>query len=212
MLPENPVSPESFESPGVLRPAGPTARIPRCPPGAWGYDVAQVDAFLRSVREALATAPTGAAGEEPSVASAQVRTAVFSGARGGYRPDAVDEVLDAAEDALAAAERERFLRARGAAAWAGHVEELAAVLRGRLERPRTRRFRHPSRPRARGYSAAHVDVLCERLADRLAGAPVLEAGELRRVVFPPAQGERSYEEQQVDAFLDRAVQLLLALG
>ncbi|MFC6257260.1 DivIVA domain-containing protein, partial [Kocuria oceani] len=59
--------------------------------------------------------------------------------------------------------------------------------------------------------AAHVDVLCERLGARLTDSGPLDPAELRGAVFPPAHGERSYEEQQVDAFLDRAVQLLLAL-
>ncbi|WP_424347179.1 DivIVA domain-containing protein [Kocuria sp. CH-021] len=208
------------EPPGA-RP--PTARIPRCSPAERGYDVEQVDDVLAGVRAALGGAPDGfapdgsapdgpAAGEDPrALTSTQVRAVVFAAARGGYRPEAVDELLEAAEDALAAAEREQCLRARGPEAWQEHVDALARLLRNRLDRPRTQRFRRPSRPRAQGYSAAHVDVLCERLGARLAGAAPLEPAELRRAVFPPAQGERSYEEQQVDAFLDRAVQLLLAV-
>ncbi|MUN63637.1 DivIVA domain-containing protein [Kocuria sediminis] len=189
----------------------PATRIPRCAEGAPGYDVAEVDAFLTRVRETL-EAPGPAPGEERALLlSTQVRAAVFSRARGGYRPEAVDEVLDTAEDALAAAEREQVLRLRGPEAWQQHVDALAGLLRGRIERPRTQRFRHPARSRAQGYSAAHVDVLCERLGARLRDAAPLAPAELRGAVFPPAHGERSYEEQQVDAFLDRAVQLLLAL-
>ncbi|MEX5300028.1 DivIVA domain-containing protein [Kocuria sp. CPCC 205292] len=207
------------EPPGA-RP--PTARIPRCSPAERGYDVEQVDDVLVAVRAALGDAPdgpapdgfapVGPAGERPrALTSTQVRAVAFAAARGGYRPEAVDELLEAAEDALAAAEREQCLRVRGPEAWQEHVDALARLLRNRLDRPRTQRFRRPSRPRAQGYSAAHVDVLCERLGARLTGAVPLEPAELRRAVFPPAQGERSYEEQQVDAFLDRAVQLLLAV-
>ncbi|MEX5255738.1 DivIVA domain-containing protein [Kocuria arenosa] len=196
------------------RPGAPpaTACIPRCAEAERGYDVAQVDDFLAAVHAALQDAPHGPGPEYGSgtVLSTQVRAAVFAGARGGYRPEAVDEVLDAAEESLAAAERERCLRARGPDAWQQHLDALTRLLRNRLDRPRTQRFRRPSRPRAQGYSAAHVDVLCERLGARLTDAAPLEPAELRRAVFPPAQGERSYEEQQVDAFLDRAVQLLLA--
>jgi DivIVA domain-containing protein len=189
-----------------------TSRIPRCAEAERGYDVAQVDDLLAAVHAALQDAPPGPGPEHGSgtVLSTQVRAAVFAGARGGYRPEAVDELLDAAEESLAAAERERCLRARGPEAWQEHLDALTRLLRNRLDRPRTQRFRRPSRPRAQGYSAAHVDVLCERLGARLVGAAPLEPAELRRAVFPPAQGERSYEEQQVDAFLDRAVQLLLA--
>lgn len=185
----------------VRRPA-----LPRCAPSVDGYDVAEVDSFLAAVEQGLGAARSGAVG------SAEVRCAVFAGARGGYRPDAVDDVLEAAEDALAAAEREEFLRVRGPEAWQEHVAALTALVRARLTRPRTERFRRPSRSGTRGYSAAHVDVLCERIGARLDGTGSLEPAELRRAVFPSAQGERSYEEQQVDAFLDRAVQLLLALG
>lgn len=198
------------ESPAARRPP---ARVPRCAPAERGYDVAQVDRFLAAVHAALENAPggPGPAGRSADLLSTQVRATVFAGARGGYRPEAVDALLDAAEDALAAAERERCLRAAGAEAWQEHLDALTRLLRNRLDRPRTRRFRRPSRPRAQGYSAAHVDVLCERLGARLAGTARLEPAELRGAVFPPAQGERSYEEQQVDAFLDRAVQLLLAV-
>lgn len=195
--------------PSVQRPHA--APLPRCPDRVRGYDVAQVDAFLAAVHETLGGERSGGSPAERSVCSTKVRAAVFSGARGGYRPEAVDEVLDAAEDALAVAERQQFLRTWGHAAWQEHLDGLAELLRGRLERPRSERFRHPPRARAQGYSAAHVDILCEHLAARLDGTGTLGAAEVRRAVFPPAHGERSYEEQQVDAFLDRAVQLLLAL-
>ncbi|GAA1747420.1 hypothetical protein [Kocuria aegyptia] len=192
-------------------PAAP-ARVPRCAESERGYDVAQVDDLLAAVRAALQPDPaaTGPEGCSGPVLSTQVRAAVFTGARGGYRPEAVDELLEAAEDALAEAEREQCLRTRGPEAWQEHVDALTGLLRNRLDRPRTQRFRRPSRARAQGYSAAHVDVLCERLGARLEGTAPLEPAELRGAVFPPAHGERSYEEQQVDAFLDRAVQLLLA--
>ncbi|MFI7484249.1 DivIVA domain-containing protein [Kocuria sp. M1R5S2] len=197
----------STESPA---PRPPGRRFPRSAPGAVGYDVAEVDAFLSEVEAALGGARPAGTGSRV-VTSAQVRAAVFSGARGGYRAEAVDEALEAAEDALAAAEHEQVLRTGGPAAWRRHVEGLEELVRGRLARPRTQRFRHPSRTRARGYSVAHVDVLCERLTERLDDGAALDAAELRHAVFPSAQGELGYEEHQVDAFLDRAVELLLAL-
>jgi len=190
------------------RPSGepsPADRYPRCAEHEWGYDPAAVERLLDAVAATLRGVPGR------PVSAAQVRAAAFDRARGGYRPRAVDEALDAAEDALAAAERERFLAAHGAEAWEDHLDELAAAVRGRLQRPRTRRFRRPSRSRAPGYSAAHVDVLCERVAARLDGSGELGAKAVRRAVFPAARGERCYEEQQVDAFLDRVVQLLLGL-
>ncbi|MCJ8504385.1 DivIVA domain-containing protein [Kocuria flava] len=143
--------------------------------------------------------------------SAAVRAAVFDAVPGGYRTGPVDEALVRAEEELAALERAECVRAHGAAAWRARTDELTAVLRGRLERPRTQRFRRPARVRTRGYSAAHVDVLCERVAERLATGTGPDAAAVREAVFPPAHGERAYEEQQVDAFLDRVVEYLLAV-
>lgn len=198
-------------SPAPSGEPSPAARFPRCAERDWGYDPAPVDALLGAVAETLRGSRHESSRGEP-VTSQQVRAAAFNRARGGYRPLDVDEALDAAEDALAAAERERFLAIHGPEAWQHHLDELARLLRGRLDRPRTQRFRRPSRPRAAGYSAAHVDVLCELVAARLEGSGGLRADAVRRAVFPAAQGERCYEEQQVDAFLDRVVQLLLHLG
>ncbi|ALU39750.1 hypothetical protein AS188_08280 [Kocuria flava] len=165
---------------------------------------------LRPAPDTAAGAAPGP-GERPVITSAAVRAAVFDAVLGGYRTGPVDEALARAEEELAALERTTCVRAHGAAAWRARTDELAAVLRGRLERPRTQRFRRPARVRTRGYSAAHVDVLCERVAERLATGTGPDAAAVREAVFPPAHGERAYEEQQVDAFLDRVVEYLLAV-
>ncbi|MEO8284654.1 MAG: DivIVA domain-containing protein, partial [Pseudarthrobacter sp.] len=39
----------------------------------------------------------------------------------------------------------------------------------------------------------------------------LSVDSIRRAVFRPAAGEDGYEETQVDAFLDRAVELMAAI-
>lgn len=165
---------------------------------------------LRAAPDAAAGAAPGP-GERPVITSAAVRAAVFDAVPGGYRTGPVDEALARAEEELAALERTECVLAHGAAAWRARTEQLAAVLRGRLGRPRTQRFRRPARVRTRGYSAAHVDVLCERVAERLATGTGPDAAAVREAVFPPAHGERAYEEQQVDAFLDRVVEYLLAV-
>ncbi|MEF3121346.1 DivIVA domain-containing protein [Kocuria flava] len=165
---------------------------------------------LRSAPDAAAGAAPGP-GERPVITSAAVRAAVFDAVPGGYRTGPVDEALARAEEELAALERTECVRAHGAAAWRARTGQLAAVLRGRLGRPRTQRFRRPARVRTRGYSAAHVDVLCERVAERLATGAGPDAAAVREAVFPPAHGERAYEEQQVDAFLDRVVEYLLGV-
>ena len=210
-------------------------RFPRCGEREWGYDPAQVEDFLdrvasvaRSADTATARAstapagsraagtPTGGAGGSTAAGgtltgSRQVRERVFDRSRGGYDPAAVDAHLDRVEDDIFAREQREFVAEHGAARWEEHVEWLGALLLGRLNRPRTERFRRPTRRRSTGYSAADVDVLCDQLMEQLRTAPEVDPALLRGAVFRPAQGQRCYEEQQVDAFLDRAVEFVLAL-
>ncbi|RKQ33369.1 DivIVA domain-containing protein [Kocuria tytonis] len=143
--------------------------------------------------------------------SRQVRERVFDRVQGGYDPVAVDLHLDEVEDDLFAREHRAFVAEHGVQRWNEHVELLGQLLLGRLNRPRSERFRRPAKHRTVGYSAADVDVLCDRLMEQLRDAPDVDPRLLRTAVFRPAQGQRCYEEQQVDAFLDRAVEFILAV-
>ena len=140
-----------------------------------------------------------------------MRERVFDRVKGGYDPGAVDAHLDAVEDELFAREKAAFVAEHGARRWEEHLELLAGLLLGRLNRPHGERFRRPSSHRTLGYAAADVDVLCDRLMDALRGEPEVDPRLVRTAVFRSAQGQRSYEEQQVDAFLDRAVEFVLAM-
>ena len=154
---------------------------------------------------------TATSGSSAHVGSRQVRERVFDRVREGYDPAAVDSRLDELEDELFAREHRAFIVEHGLARWNEHVELLGRLLVGRLNRPRTQRFRRPAKHRTAGYSVADVDVLCDRLMEQLRAAPEIDPRLLRDAVFRPAQGQRCYEEQQVDAFLDRAVEFVLAL-
>ena len=196
-------------------------RFDRLGERAWGYDPAQVDDFLdrlSSVMDLTTTPPAPGAGDADDagtqrrrLGSRQVRERVFDRIKGGYDPAAVDAHLDAMEDELFAREKAAFVAEHGAARWEEHLELLAGLLLGRLNRPHGERFRRPSSHRTLGYAAADVDVLCDRLMDALRGEPEVDPRLVRTAAFRPAQGQRSYEEQQVDAFLDRAVEFVLAL-
>ncbi|GAA2520388.1 MAG: hypothetical protein Q4C90_07540 [Kocuria sp.] len=198
-------------------------RFERVADHAWGYDPAQVDDFLARVR-ALRAAEDGSreyretAGDGVPdadgvrhVGSRQIRERVFDRVRGGYDPAVVDPHLDELEDAIFAEEQRAFVAEHGVARWDEHVELLGELLLGRLNRPRTQRFRRPATHRTPGYAVADVDVLCDRLVEQLRSAPEVDPRMLREAVFRSAQGQRCYEEQQVDAFLDRAVEFVLAL-
>lgn len=184
-------------------------RFARLPEGRWGYEPAEVDDFLDRVGALLAATEGYPAPVE--VGSRQIRERVFDRARGGYEPDAVDARLDALEERLARRERDTFIAEHGPERWAEHLELLGRALLGRLERPHGQRFRRPSRRQQPGYSVADVDVLCDRLMEHFRSGEELDPALVRGAVFRQAQGQRCYEEQQVDAFLDRTVELILAV-
>lgn len=176
----------------------------------WGYDPAEVDDFLQRVDAVLATT-AGDPRSAPGVGSRQVRERVFDRVQGGYDPAPVDVRLDELEDELAARERDAFIHEHGPERWEEHLELLGQTLLGRLNRPHGERFRQPSQRKQLGYSVADVDVLCDRITEHFRSDEALDPTLVRKAVFRQAQGQRCYEEQQVDAFLDRVVELILAL-
>lgn len=176
----------------------------------WGYDPVEVDDFLDRVDAVLATT-AGDLRSAPGVGSRQVRERVFDRVQGGYDSAPVDARLDELEDQLADREREAFIHEHGPERWEEHLELLGQTLLGRLNRPHGERFRQPSQRKHLGYSVADVDVLCDRLTEHFRSDEDLDPSLVRKAVFRQAQGQRCYEEQQVDAFLDRVVELILAL-
>lgn len=174
--------------------------------GTHGYHRKQVDQFMARARVAY----EGGGG----LRAADIRHLSFDAVKGGYRADQVDDVLDRLEDALARSEREQRIEAEGEDAWRARVEASVDVLRGRLDRPDGERFRRPARGRDAGYDRVEVDALCHRLSarlDRRPGERGLAADDLRRVVFAPGSGTDCYDEAQVDAYLDAAIDVLTVL-
>jgi DivIVA domain-containing protein len=85
------------------------------------------------------------------------------------------------------------------------LERTAEVVRSRAERPKRRRFDRVSWP-ARGYSKKQVDKLCNLVLEHLVNSEPLLMSEVRRIVFSAERG--GYAENQVDAFIDRVIQIL----
>jgi DivIVA domain-containing protein len=173
------------------------------PRDTFGYHRRQVDQFMARARVAY----EGAGG----LRSADIRRMTFDAVKGGYAADQVDDVLDRLEDALARAEREERIRSEGEDTWSARVQGSVEILRGRLDRPDGERFRRPSRPGAASYDVGGVDALCRRLLARFEGRDSLDANDVRRAVFSVATGVPGYDEAQVDAFLDAAIDLLSVL-
>ncbi|MDP9988082.1 DivIVA domain-containing protein [Arthrobacter sp. FW306-05-C] len=173
----------------------------------YGYNAKQVDQFLQRARVSLETPE---AATDP-VKSSDVRAVSFDPVKGGYSAAVVDAALDRLEDAFARRERDELIAARGEEAWLREIGNLSGILRGRLHRPDGDRFRRPSQKKGRSYNTHDVDRLCHELIAYLEQDKPLSVDSVRRAVFRPAVGQEGYEESQVDAFLDRVVELMAAI-
>lgn len=173
----------------------------------FGYNAKQVDRFLQQAKVALET-PKAA---NPAIGSGDVRAVAFDPVKGGYSAAVVDAALDRLEDAFARRERDELIAARGEDAWLREIGKLSGILRGRLHRPDGERFRRPEKRKTRSYNTADVDRLCRELIGYLEEDQPLSVDNVRRAVFRPATGPDGYEETQVDAFLDRVVELMAAI-
>jgi DivIVA domain-containing protein len=173
----------------------------------YGYNAKQVDQFLQRARVSFEN-PHAAA---ETIKSADVRAVSFDPVKGGYAAAGVDAALDRLEDAFARRERDDLIAARGEDAWLREIGKLSGLLRGRLHRPDGERFRRPAGARGRSYNTVDVDNLCRDLIGYLEEDRPLSVDNVRRAVFRAAKGKDGYEETQVDAFLDRVVELMAAI-
>ncbi|WP_138443738.1 DivIVA domain-containing protein [Sinomonas susongensis] len=187
--------------------SGAAAGFKRVARGELGYSPKQVEKFMEAARSYL----RGSRSAEP-VTSHQVRTVAFDAVRGGYDAAQVDAALDRLEDALARRERDELIDSEGEDAWLHEVGYLAGILRNRLLRPDGERFRRPSKNASPSYNVRDVDDLCHRLLDYLEHDAAMNADDVRTAVFRTVTGQEGYEETQVDAFLDRCVELIAKIA
>ncbi|TNM62443.1 DivIVA domain-containing protein [Streptomyces sp. NP160] len=169
-----------------------------------GYAVEQVEEFFARARVSYETG-----GPRGGVSSRDVREVGFDLVRRGYDVQMVDAALDRMEDAFLRREQEVVRGRLGADRAYAELAARAATLRPRLDRPEGDRFDR-AEPGHLAYDPSEVDALCDRIADWLAGAPGLGHDDLRRAVFTTRRGEQGYAEHQVDAFIDRAVEVMAA--
>lgn len=169
-----------------------------------GYSPEHVDAFFEDARRAY---EGGVPAERFS--SEQVRQATFPLKRGGYRMDAVDAAMNRLEAAFVQRDRLDHVAVNGEAAWLEKIADRATTLYDRLLRPRGERFAHPQK--GRGYDVVAVDDLLDRLAAYFDEGRPLSVDDVRTAVFKPARGKKGYLEGPVDAYLGRAVEILLAV-
>ncbi|KGM14139.1 DivIVA domain-containing protein [Cellulomonas bogoriensis] len=169
-----------------------------------GYDPVQVDEFFDRARRVY----EGEDGEH--LTGSDVRNAAFDLVRGGYATSAVDGAMDRLERAFVARHRTQFVAEHGQQAWMDHLADQARTLYGRLTRPDGERFAPPRRGEP-GYDAEDVDELCHRLIDYFDHGESLTSDEVRHATFGRRTGKSAYGEPAVDAFCDRAVEVLLGV-
>ncbi|MGO1182680.1 MAG: DivIVA domain-containing protein [Micrococcaceae bacterium] len=169
----------------------------------YGYDPKQVDEFIRRARHAYHG--------DGAMTAAEVRSTAFDAVKGGYAAHQVDQVLDRLEDAFLRTERDELIQKKGMEAWNTSLDELIRRLMTRLDRPEGERFRRPSREESMSYHVQDVDTLCRKLRGHLTDESSVSVTDLRVVSFRSVQGSQGYEEGQVDAFIEDAVELLTVL-
>ncbi|QNN63798.1 DivIVA domain-containing protein [Leucobacter denitrificans] len=167
-----------------------------------GYQPKQVDEFLDRARSAYED------NEAPPLTAADVRNLAFKLQRHGYVPRYVDAALDRLEDVFFERERRAQMREVGEDAWWQATRGLLSEVRGRIDRPRGKRFRRRGWF-ARGYRRSQVDAFLDRIGEMFRNREVsVTSSEVREVVFHPQW--RGYDEAQVDALLDSLVDIILS--
>lgn len=168
-----------------------------------GYDTVEVDEFFEHARQVYEGSAT-----EP-LTHRDIHTCVFDVSRGGYNTEQVDAALNRLENAFVGREKQLVTSQGGPQAWAAVLNERAKTLYPRLARPKGQRFSHPAK--GAGYSVAEVDNLCANLVRFFDGKIKITASELRTVTFSSAKGRKAYDESSVDAFMARAIEVLLGV-
>lgn len=169
-----------------------------------GYDRHEVDHYFqqaRAVYEGISAEHFGAD---------DVQAVSFELVRGGYDTHEVDAALDRLASASVARHRAEFIARYGSDAWMQALAGRARTLYPRLARPSLQRFARAERG-APAYSVAEVDALCDKLTRYFDQQETLNAAQIRGTTFRTVTGPKGYAEGPVDAFLARAVEVLLGV-
>jgi DivIVA domain-containing protein len=169
-----------------------------------GYEPDQVDSFFAHARRVYEGDRS-----EP-LTGTDVRRAAFDLVRGGYATAGVDSALDRLERAFAARQRSEHVSASGQQGWMELLAGQARSLYERLRRPDGERFARARRGE-QGYDPDDVDDLCHRLIEYFDRGVPLTSDEVRHATFGRASGHHGYSEGPVDAYFERAVEVLLGV-
>ena len=164
-----------------------------------GYSVAQVEQFLALAKDQFLN---------PNSTEMDVKTVRgirFDLEKNGYSISTVDSAMEKLDDVFAQRELERKFDLMGYESFLAETNELRDLLLSRVARNKGKRFAKRAWP-LRGYNLKQVDSLCSLLTNHLNQSSPLALRDVRLSVFKPKRG--GYAEYQVDAFIDRIVELL----
>ena len=173
--------------------------FPLARPDKPGYAKPQVDSFIATAREQYADA------SQDILTANQLRNTEFDLVHGGYDLVSVDTAMDRLEDAFAAREIQRQKVLRGDFAVSDRLDRVTEIVTVRLERPKRKKFSSVGFL-LRGYDRKQVDQLCSQVSEHLQLGNPLHLNVVRRAIFKAKRG--GYVESQVDAFIDRVVEIL----
>lgn len=176
-----------------------TFTFPQAAKNKLGYDPKQVDAFISAARAQFND------GNLEMVNASGIRNSEFDLIKGGYQITAVDTAMDRLEDAFASREMQRQKQLRGEYAVKDRLDRIKEIVKGRLERPKGKKF-SKSGFVLRGYDRKQVDALCDEISSHLSNKTPLQPNAVRRAVF--RENRNGYSENQVDAFIDRVVEVI----
>lgn len=180
----------------------------------WGYDCAQVDAFLERAHALYES-------ENAQLNQQEIQNISFDLCKGGYDIAQVDAALSRLERAVVDKRTTWELSHDGRIAWKAQTEALYHQIAQHAERNPKQRFM-PGAAKTPSYDRKQVDRLIDQIVDKVAaelgvdGADTsavkdyvdLNSGTVTNVIFTQRRGKRGYDERQVDYFLNSCITLL----
>lgn len=183
----------------------------------WGYDPAQVDAFLERAHALYDS-------EGMNLTQHDIQNVSFDLRKNGYVIAQVDAALGRLERAVVDKQTTWEIAQHGRVTWKAKTEKLYHEVQNHAERNERERFKSGA-PKQPSYDKKQVDRLVDQIVDKAAAAlgvdgvteddvrslDDLNADTVNNVIFTQRKGKRGYDERQVDYFLNACVQLLSRL-
>lgn len=183
----------------------------------WGYDPAQVDAFLERAHALYDS-------EGMNLTQHDIQNVSFDLRKNGYVIAQVDAALGRLERAVVDKQTTWEIAQHGRVTWKAKTEKLYHEVQNHAERNERERFKSGA-PKQPSYDKKQVDRLVDQIVDKAAAAlgvdgvteddvrslVDLNADTVNNVIFTQRKGKKGYDERQVDYFLNACVQLLSRL-